>query len=127
MTRLPIALVPTNWQFQTISDGETAEHLVEAVQQGPSGRRPDLGGPEILTMGEMARQWLAVRGKRKPILHIPMPGQLSAGFRQGLNTTPANRSGIITWAEWLAARYGGDQQNELTVTSDVSNKGGESA
>ncbi len=54
MTRLPIALVPTDWQFQAISDGETAEHLVEAVRQGPSGRRPDLTPLVLLAMALIA-------------------------------------------------------------------------
>jgi uncharacterized protein YbjT (DUF2867 family) len=121
MTRLPVALVPTNWQFQAISDGEAAEYLVAAVRQGPSGRLPDIGGPEIQTMGDMARQWLAVQGKRKPILPIPAPGKLSAGFRQGLNTTPANRIGIITWAKWLEARYG-SRSDESAVSHETNNE-----
>lgn len=105
-TRLPVALVPTDWQFQSISVSEVAEHLVAAVESGARGHMPDIGGPQVLRLDEMARQWMAARGKRRPMLHIPVPGKLSAGFRRGLNTTPENRIGTITWAEWLAARYG---------------------
>lgn len=126
MTRLPIALVPTSWQFQAISDGEVADRLVEAVQQGPSGRLPDLAGPVVQKMGEMAHQWLAIQGKRKPILPIPAPGKLSAGFRQGLNTLPDNPRGKTTWAEWLETQYG-PRQDELVASSDVTSKGRVSA
>lgn len=105
-TRLPVALVPTDWQFQSISVSEVAEHLVAAVESGPRGHMPDIGGPQVLRLGEMAREWMAARGMRRPVLHVPVPGKLSAGFRRALNTTPHNRVGTITWAEWLATRYG---------------------
>jgi uncharacterized protein YbjT (DUF2867 family) len=105
-SRLPVALVPTDWQFQSIGASEVAEHLVAALKSGARGHMPDIGGPEVLRLDEMAREWMAARGKRRPMLHIPVPGKLSAGFRRGLNTTPENRVGTITWAEWLAARYG---------------------
>ncbi len=107
LTRLPIALVPTDLQVQPISAEETADHLVQAVAQGPSGRLQDIGGPEVLHVGEMARQWLATTRLRRKIIHIPMPGGFAAGFRKGLNTVPENRAGQITWADWLAATYGG--------------------
>jgi len=105
-TRLPVPLAPTDWQFQSIDAGEVAAHLVAAVESGARGHLPDIGGPEVLRLDDMARQWLAARGKRRRIVHVPVPGKLSAGFRQGLNTTPENRIGKITWTEWLAARYG---------------------
>ncbi len=105
LARWPLAFIPTNWQFQSISAGEVAEQLVAAVQQGNGARLPDIGGPEVLRFGEMAGAWLAAQGKHRPIVHLPLPGKLSAGFRQGLNTTPRNRVGKLTWAEWLQARY----------------------
>jgi uncharacterized protein YbjT (DUF2867 family) len=107
LARWPLAFIPTNWQFQSISTGEVADQLVAAVQQGPSrgGRLPDIGGPEVLRFGDMAKNWLAAQEMRRPIIHLPLPGKLSAGFRQGLNTTPRNRVGKLTWSEWLQARY----------------------
>lgn len=106
LARWPLAFIPTNWQFQSISAGEVADQLVTAVQQGAIGRLPDIGGPEVLPFGEMARAWLAAQNKRRPIIHLPIPGKLSAGFRQGFNTMPQNRVGKLTWVDWLAARYG---------------------
>ena len=105
LARWPLAFIPTNWQFQSISTAEVAEQLVAAVQKGQRGRLPDIGGPEVLRFGDMARVWLAAQGKPRPIIHLPLPGKLSAGFRQGFNTTPQNRVGKLTWAEWLQARY----------------------
>jgi uncharacterized protein YbjT (DUF2867 family) len=105
LTRLPVAFLPTDWQFQSISAGEVADHLVAALGSGPRGRLPDVGGPEVSHLGEMVHPWLAARDMRRPVVHVPVLGALSAGFRQGLNTTPGNRAGTVTWAEWLAARY----------------------
>ncbi|MDH3675803.1 MAG: NAD(P)H-binding protein [Anaerolineae bacterium] len=105
LTRLPVAFVPKNWQFQSINTSEVAEQLVAAVQAGPAGQLPDIGGPEVLNLEEMARLWLAARGTPRPLVHLPLPGKLAAGFRQGLNTTPHNRGGKITWADWVQTRY----------------------
>lgn len=106
LTRLPLAFIPKKWQFQVISAAEVADHLLAAVQQGPSGRLPDIGGPEILHLEEMAQGWLAAQNKNRRQVCLPVPGGLSAGFRQGLNTTPDNRVGSITWSQWVAAKYG---------------------
>ena len=124
MIRLPIAFVPTNWQFQTISDGEAGEHLVAAMEQGPSGYLPDIGGPEVQRLGEMTRQWLAARGMRRPIVHLPIPGGLSAGFRKGLNTTPDNSVGKLTWKEWLDTRYGAQTRDDTSRMVEGSTKEG---
>jgi uncharacterized protein YbjT (DUF2867 family) len=104
-TRLPVAFLPKNWQFQSISAAEVAERLVSVVEAGPSGRLEDIGGPEVLRLGEMAHSWLSAQGKHKPIVHLPVPGGLSAGFRDGLNTIPESRVGETTWSQWLEERY----------------------
>jgi uncharacterized protein YbjT (DUF2867 family) len=106
LTRLPVALVPTDFQFQVIDTGQAADQLVSAVRAGPAGSLPDIGGPEVLRLGEMTRTWLAAQGRRRPIIHLPLPGRLAAAYRQGLNTTPQNRAGTITWSEWLQTKYG---------------------
>jgi uncharacterized protein YbjT (DUF2867 family) len=106
LTRLPLAVIPRKWRFQSIAVADVADQLVAALQGGPAGRLPDIGGPEILSADEMARAWLTAQGKRRIIVHLPVPGGLSAGFRRGLNTAPDNRVGKITWDQWLAARYG---------------------
>jgi uncharacterized protein YbjT (DUF2867 family) len=106
LTWLPLAFIPKNWGFQSIAEADVADQLLAAVQGGPVGRLPDIGGPEVLSADEMARTWLAIQGKRRAIIHLPVPGGLSAGFRRGLNTVPDNRVGKISWDQWLAARYG---------------------
>jgi uncharacterized protein YbjT (DUF2867 family) len=117
LARLPVvAFIPTTWQFQSVSAAEVADRLVVAVQEGPAGHLPDMGGPELLRFDEMARAWLAARGMRRLIVHLPIPGKLSAGLRRGLNTTPYHRAGKVTWAEWLQARYSNSGQGMAAIS-----------
>jgi uncharacterized protein YbjT (DUF2867 family) len=109
--------VPKDWQFQTISAGEVADHLVAALGQGPSGRLPDIGGPEVLPLDEMVRSWLSAQSMRRWLIQLPMPGELSAGFRQALNTTPGNRVGQITWSQWLDEQYAKETEVEPIAAS----------
>ncbi len=102
---LPVAALPTDYQFQPVDPGEVADRLVACVRAGPSGRIADFGGPEVQSLGTLARAWLDVRGKRRGLFRLPLPGKVAAGFRQGLNTAPQNERGKVTWTEWLKRRY----------------------
>src|SRR6266567_7719559 len=58
LTRLPlVALLPTDLLLQHVAEEEVARRLGEIVQAGPSGRLPDMGGPQVYTSGELARIW----------------------------------------------------------------------
>ena len=107
-TRWPVAFLPLNFRFQPIDVDEVAAHMAELMTQGPRGRVPDIGGPETLTVRQLLPPWLKASQRRRLILPLPLPGKIAAGYRQGLNTTP-NRFGRVTWAEWLAKKYGGTQ------------------
>jgi len=104
--RLPVAPIPTSFNFQLIDAGEVAERIVSDIAQGPSGRLPDIGGPKVQRLGEIARAWLAARGKRALLLPLPLPGAMPSALRKGLNCCPDNIGGSITWEEWLAGKYG---------------------
>lgn len=106
MLRFPIGAVPGSFKFQTISTGEVADRMAELVDAGPSGRVPDIGGPEVLKAGDMARAWVKASGKRKIILPMPAFGKIASGFKQALNCCPDNKYGKITWQQYLDKRYG---------------------
>ncbi len=107
LIRLPAAVLPKSFQFQLIDAGEVAEHMVADAASGPSGRLPDLGGPEVLRFDEIARLWLKARRKRALVLPLPLFGRIATGFRNGYNCAPDHAEGKITWADWLAKKYGG--------------------
>jgi len=110
-SRVPLVLLlPKAFKFQPIETGEVADRMVEHAAKGPSGRLPDLGGPEVLTFGEIAKDWLQARGKRRPIVNLPLLGATARGFRAGYNCTPEHSVGKVTWEEWLAKRYQGSPQ-----------------
>jgi uncharacterized protein YbjT (DUF2867 family) len=103
--RLPVIFLPTTLQMQSIDTGEVAAQLVPLAQESALKRVPDVAGPEVLRSGEMARVWLNLRGIRKPIINLPLPGATMDAFRQGLNTAPHQTVGKITWGEWVSREY----------------------
>src|SRR5262249_1966772 len=105
-TKLPLAVVPLDFQFQPVDSGEVAGALCDYVAAGPRGRVPDMGGPQVQTSGELLRAWLAARGMRRLVLQLPMFGKTASGFKHGYNTCPEHRQGKITWEEWLRYKYG---------------------
>jgi uncharacterized protein YbjT (DUF2867 family) len=104
LTRLPIVLAPQGWRFQPVDVNEVADRLVAAVDAGPAGRLPDLGGPEVLTVAELARAYLAATGRRRPVVPLPVPGRFSAAFRAGADLSPDNRAAGQTFTAFLDER-----------------------
>ena len=91
-------------QFQVIDTRDVAEYMLPLLDD-PAGRLPDLGGPEILRVDEMARLYLAARGIENPTF-VDSPNKFFSvvsdeAFRQEINTVPDNRYGKITWADYV--------------------------
>jgi uncharacterized protein YbjT (DUF2867 family) len=102
LTRLPlVALMPTDLLLQPVAEEEVAKRLCEVVQAGPSGRLPDMGGPQVYTSGDLARIWLKQRGVHRAIIPIFLPGKMVRDLRQGGNTCPQQATGTISWEAWL--------------------------
>jgi uncharacterized protein YbjT (DUF2867 family) len=101
-----VTLLPTDLQCQSIAESEVASRLCETVVAGPSGRLADLGGPEVLTTGEMVHSWLKLRGMHRRVLPLHLPGKVAQGFRRGYNTCPDQPvRGRITWTDWVQSKY----------------------
>lgn len=101
----PMLLLPTDFRFQSIDVGEVADHLMTIVGTKPAGYLPDIGGPEVLPLGDMVRAWLNAQGMRRAVLPDPTAERYGLGFREGYNTAPAHKLGLITWGEWVRWRY----------------------
>jgi uncharacterized protein YbjT (DUF2867 family) len=101
MTRLPlVALLPTDTVGQPIDVREAADALCAQALAGPGGLA-EVGGPEVRTVGDLARTWLAARGMRRAVVRLPLPGRVARGFRRGEHTCPGRRVGTVTWEQWL--------------------------
>lgn len=99
----PFSLVP-RMLSQPIAAVEVAEALVDLAEQGPSGRVPDLAGPEPLQMVDLARRLSRARGLGRRVVPVWLPGA-GKGIRSGalLPTTDGPR-GRQTFEEWLVRR-----------------------
>jgi len=100
MARGRIWPLPANLEMQPCDSADFAEYVVECVAAGPGGDHPGFGGPETLTLAELARQYQAGRGIRRRIVGLRLPG--FALRAAGPQTCPDGRHGKTTWAEWLA-------------------------
>lgn len=107
-----IGLIPKAFKFQLMDEREAAVRLSELVGGDPAGRVDDIGGPEVLTLGEIARSYLKATGSRKLLMNLPMFGDVAQGFRQGYNAA-APRYGKVTWNEWLARTYGANDAKHV--------------
>jgi uncharacterized protein YbjT (DUF2867 family) len=63
LERLPIMLVPKGFLLQPVDAGEVADRLVELALSEPAGRVPDVGGPEVRTVAELADAYLRIAGR----------------------------------------------------------------
>jgi uncharacterized protein YbjT (DUF2867 family) len=97
--RMPLIPLPGALPVQPVDPRDFAADLVDCINTGPSGRRADFGGPEVLTLREAADIWREVRGSGKRIVEFPAPKRfrrIAADW-----TCPDQRRGTTTWAEWL--------------------------
>lgn len=102
----PVTVVPADTSDQPIDVREVAARLVQHVVAGPSGRAPDLGGPEVLDIADIARQRNDALGRRGAVWSLPLPGGTAAAFRAGRHLTPEHADARIPYAQHLARRRG---------------------
>ncbi|WP_284986523.1 NAD(P)H-binding protein [Arthrobacter sp. fls2-241-R2A-172] len=104
-----LGLVPTfnGARFQTISPADAAASLLEAATAeagAPLHRVRTAGGPEVLTMRQMAEDWKRITGARGKIIALPLPGPMGAYLRAGHNLVPEQKVGSETFVSWLEKR-----------------------
>jgi len=88
LTAGPVTVAPADTPLQPISLSDAAECLADAVQTGPVGYAPDVGGPHVESAAELARQW---RNGNKPggrVVTVPVPRALGRSLRSGAATCP---------------------------------------
>ncbi|HUF52413.1 MAG TPA: NAD(P)H-binding protein [Dehalococcoidia bacterium] len=102
--RGPLLFVPRAAKFQLIDTSEVAQHMADTLAKSGAGRLEDIGGPEVLTAGDIADSW--VRASGTCVLKVPVPavGPMKP-FAEGRNTCPEQKFGHTTWPEWLERTY----------------------
>jgi uncharacterized protein YbjT (DUF2867 family) len=84
----PVMIVPAGFSFQPIDVRDVGVQLAAFALAGPAGRVPDMAGPEVLPMTDLARRYLAAVGKRRRVLPVALPGRIARGYRAGANPRP---------------------------------------
>ncbi|MFE5833994.1 SDR family oxidoreductase [Streptomyces sp. NPDC056508] len=102
--RVPIVPLPAGVSDQPIEVAEVAARLAELAAAEPAGRVPDMGGPEVRTLAELARTYLDAIGQHRRLVNVPLAGKAYRGFRAGGHLTPERAVGKVTFEEFLAKR-----------------------
>ncbi|APU39365.1 MULTISPECIES: SDR family oxidoreductase [unclassified Streptomyces] len=104
LAKLPVVPIPKGVRVQPIAVGEVAARMAELAVPTPSGRVPDMGGPEIHALPDLARTYLSATGRSRRVLPVPFPGKAYAGFRRGGNLTPSRAVGKERFAHFARER-----------------------
>ncbi|MGP7998551.1 MAG: SDR family oxidoreductase [Streptosporangiaceae bacterium] len=99
----PVQLVP-RMRIQPVAAGEVAAALAALAAGPPAGLAPEIAGPEPAELADLARQLGRARGRRRPVLRVPVPGAAGRAMASGamLPSGPGLR-GMQTFADWLAS------------------------
>jgi uncharacterized protein YbjT (DUF2867 family) len=89
-------------RLQPIDAAVVAERLAAAAHAEPRGRLPDVAGPEVLTLSELARTWSAAKKRTLVPLPIPMIGGIGRPLREAALCNPGAAAGGPTFERWLA-------------------------
>lgn len=100
--RGPVLPVPMGWQAAPVDVGDAAGFLAEVAGRPPAGDVVEFGGPEVLPAADLARAWAAAHEPGVRVVATPLPGKLSAAFREGgVLPGPGAARGRRTYAEHL--------------------------
>lgn len=98
--RLPMTVALDRFRFQPIDVRDVAGRLADLIGD-PRGRVPDIGGPHVLSMRDLAASYHRVNGSRRPVVSVPVPGRVARAFAGGANLVPDNAFGTTSFEEFL--------------------------
>jgi uncharacterized protein YbjT (DUF2867 family) len=90
-------------KLQTIAAADVALAVAD-VAEGEARGRVQAGGPEIMTVADLARTWRDATGRRAVLVPLPLPGKTGHALKAGrLTVTDPDFKGTQTFRAWLAA------------------------
>jgi uncharacterized protein YbjT (DUF2867 family) len=101
LAKPPVLAVPAGVRFQPVDVREVGDRLARLALGEPAGRAPDFGGPQIRAVPDLARSYLAMVGKRRPILPMWLPGRVLRAYRAGRHLAPVYACGTVTFEQYL--------------------------
>jgi uncharacterized protein YbjT (DUF2867 family) len=104
-SKLGPVIVDRSFVLQPVHVDDVADRIADLLVAGPSGDFAEFAGPEVLALDELARQWLAARGRKRPVWSVRVPGKIARAVRDRGLTTDAQPTGNRTWRDYLLAKY----------------------
>lgn len=104
--RFQVGVLPKKALVQPVETRAVAWKLFQLSKNAPLNGTVEMGGPEVLTLGEMADAWLDARRKSKWIINLPALNATTKALAAGGLTTPENSMECLTWQDWLREKYG---------------------
>ncbi|BBZ10374.1 SDR family oxidoreductase [Mycobacterium branderi] len=101
LAKSPVLTLPAGWSFQPVDVREVGERLARLALGEPVGRAPDFGGPQVRSVADLARSYLAIVGKRRPIVPVWLPGKVFRAYRAGGHLAPDHAAGTVTFEQYL--------------------------
>ena len=94
LTRAPLLPLP-GLPLQPVDVHAAATQIAQVALGAPQGRAPDIVGPQVIPLPDLARTWADATGARTRILPVPAARRFTPLTRPDL-------SGVgRTWAQWL--------------------------
>ncbi|ORV14735.1 SDR family oxidoreductase [Mycobacterium celatum] len=101
LSKPPVLALPAGWSFQPVDVREVGDRLAGLALGEPVGRAPDFGGPQVSSIADLARSYLAIVGKRRVILPVWLPGKVFRAYRAGGHLAPDHAAGTVTFEQYL--------------------------
>jgi uncharacterized protein YbjT (DUF2867 family) len=98
---VPFLLAPAV-RLQPVAVEDVAARLTELAAIPPSGRVPDIGGPEQLAVPALARTWKRAKGSGRPVVPVRVPGKIFRAYASGAPLVHGPPYGRRSFAEFLA-------------------------
>ena len=101
----PLFITTPNLAFQVVDTRDVSARLADLVDAGPGERAPDFGGPDVISIRELAASRREISGRRARLLRVPRAGPIR-DFDNGHHLCPDQRNGHRTWQDWLRTTSG---------------------
>ena len=89
----------------------------DGLRRAPAGGVVEFGGPEELTAADLARAWAAARAPSAHVVATPVPGRMSAAFRDGAALPTGGERGRRTYGR-APARLSRDRAAPARLAAD---------
>ncbi|MFF0742803.1 SDR family oxidoreductase [Streptomyces sp. NPDC004111] len=99
---LPVTLAVKGFRFQPVDVRDVAARLAGLALGEPAGKVPDMGGPQVRDIRDLAATYDRAYGRRRRVVCLRVPGGIARGFASGANLVPDHRVGTTTFDDFVA-------------------------